>query len=591
MEVVKNLLISHIELRHIDSPDISSYIHKTNIVTVVVQLDEDLEIHRKEYKNIIRPYVENLRNAKAIVGTIETLSKNWLIMQHQKFREKCENHPNYREINTNFSLCTSLYHGLELLVRNGLKVFMNFFGEDNQKVYYCFQRDYKLTAFLDEIKNVVNLKDDTYFGHPKFDCLREKLLCHFLNNADSRAIVFCEYRFCVSLILNLLKNCLHIKPKILVGQSNSSEFEKITQKAQKETLNDFKAGICNVLISTSVGEEGLDIGDVDLIVCFDMNTKNSSRFVQRIGRTGRKRSGNVIMLVTKGKEEDNLRDALKNQYKTNNQILNSPAVTNSLFQHSHRLIPQQFNPECLETYMTPVWKFGIPITSSKVEKKINRNKPKNINSYFTEITKTIPNKVEKVSAEILPIVISDDEDSEPNLPTISKKDENLHDKINLFEKRLNQNKFYSSIVKDGKNKLNYCTERYALIDVTNLISDVDQIRDQLKTFKVDEINIERRKSIPRAPEVEDDYDYSFSQNISSFLKPETDYSANKMNVTKLSTWSSPSTSDRFDLNVYTVEDLFEGSWKSEGNLGNLDHWKNCSRNTTGKFLIKSIIYF
>ena len=51
-----------------------------------------------------------------------------------------------------------------------------------------------------------------------------------------------------------------------------------------------------------MGEEGLDIGDVDLIVCYDSH-KSPIRLVQRMGRTGRKRKGRIVMLVTEGKEE------------------------------------------------------------------------------------------------------------------------------------------------------------------------------------------------------------------------------------------------------------------------------------------------
>jgi ERCC4-related helicase len=40
--------------------------------------------------------------------------------------------------------------------------------------------------------------------------------------------------------------------------------------AQKEVLDAFKAGECNVLVCTSIAEEGLDIGQVDLIVMFDV---------------------------------------------------------------------------------------------------------------------------------------------------------------------------------------------------------------------------------------------------------------------------------------------------------------------------------
>lgn len=61
-------------------------------------------------------------------------------------------------------------------------------------------------------------------------------------------------------------------------------------------MNDFRSGKCNVLIATCVAEEGIDVGEVDFIVCFDVNNKNPIRFVQRIGRTGRKRQGKVCLI-------------------------------------------------------------------------------------------------------------------------------------------------------------------------------------------------------------------------------------------------------------------------------------------------------
>jgi Fanconi anemia group M protein len=67
-------------------------------------------------------------------------------------------------------------------------------------------------------------------------------------------------------------------------------------------MKQFREGGYNTLVSTCVGEEGLDIGDVDLIICFDAH-KSPIRLVQRMGRTGRKREGMIVMLVTQGKEE------------------------------------------------------------------------------------------------------------------------------------------------------------------------------------------------------------------------------------------------------------------------------------------------
>lgn len=67
-------------------------------------------------------------------------------------------------------------------------------------------------------------------------------------------------------------------------------------------MRQFRDGGYNTLVSTCVGEEGLDIGDVDLIICFDAH-KSPIRLVQRMGRTGRKREGRIVMLVSEGKEE------------------------------------------------------------------------------------------------------------------------------------------------------------------------------------------------------------------------------------------------------------------------------------------------
>lgn len=57
----------------------------------------------------------------------------------------------------------------------------------------------------------------------------------------------------------------------------------------------------NVLVATCIAEEGLDIGEVDLIICYDSGF-SPIRMIQRMGRTGRKRDGKIIVLLTEGKE-------------------------------------------------------------------------------------------------------------------------------------------------------------------------------------------------------------------------------------------------------------------------------------------------
>lgn len=116
-------------------------------------------------------------------------------------------------------------------------------------------------------------------------------------------------------------------------------------------MKDFKSGVCNTLIATCVAEEGIDVGEVDLIVCFDVNNKNPTRYIQRIGRTGRRRQGKVIMLVTEGKEQSILREVIATKDGTNQKISKSSEVTKALYRDSPRIVPPEFHPQCMETYI------------------------------------------------------------------------------------------------------------------------------------------------------------------------------------------------------------------------------------------------
>lgn len=66
-------------------------------------------------------------------------------------------------------------------------------------------------------------------------------------------------------------------------------------------MRNFRNGETNVLIATCVAEEGLDIGAVDLIILMEAH-RSPVRFVQRLGRTGRHRTGRCVVLLTSGKE-------------------------------------------------------------------------------------------------------------------------------------------------------------------------------------------------------------------------------------------------------------------------------------------------
>jgi len=110
-----------------------------------------------------------------------------------------------------------------------------------------------------------------------------------------------------------------LKPTPFIGQSNKSGLKGkrgggMNQSQQQKVLDQFSKGNYNVLVCTCVGEEGLDIGEVDLIVNFDV-VKSSIRSIQRSGRTGRARVGRVINLMSEGQEVRSFNESKENAKK------------------------------------------------------------------------------------------------------------------------------------------------------------------------------------------------------------------------------------------------------------------------------------
>ncbi len=96
-------------------------------------------------------------------------------------------------------------------------------------------------------------------------------------------------------------------------------------------------------MATCVGEEGLDIGDVDLIVCFDA-PKSPIRLVQRMGRTGRKRKGRIVMILAEGKEDQGYNKSQSNKKSIHRAITNG-CKTLTFYHLCHRMVPKHIHPE------------------------------------------------------------------------------------------------------------------------------------------------------------------------------------------------------------------------------------------------------
>ena len=71
------------------------------------------------------------------------------------------------------------------------------------------------------------------------------------------------------------------------------------QEIQTKTLELFRRGEFQILVSSSIGEEGLHVPDVDLVIFYEA-VPSEIRYIQRRGRTGRTTQGRVVILLAEG---------------------------------------------------------------------------------------------------------------------------------------------------------------------------------------------------------------------------------------------------------------------------------------------------
>ena len=119
-------------------------------------------------------------------------------------------------------------------------------------------------------------------------------LMKIARSVPGKILVFTSYRDSVDMISRNL-NAAGIPSGILIGKAGATGLK---QKAQIQAVQKFRDGEFRVLVATRVGEEGLDIAEVNQVIFYD-NVPSSIRYIQRRGRTGRKDAGSLVVLIAK----------------------------------------------------------------------------------------------------------------------------------------------------------------------------------------------------------------------------------------------------------------------------------------------------
>jgi Fanconi anemia group M protein len=280
-EILNILKISSIAQKTEESPDVMPYVQQTDTEWVTVELPPEM----KEIQSCIKAALDSRYNELRRMGL--NLSNSKSLSELLRVREFVLRQ-NRRAAKPLFT-AIRLIHALNVLESHGVTSFLRFCDRTRQKKGVGIKDLFGNDLNFEKAVRLAKVAQEKGIEHSKIIKLKE-----ILQKISGKALVFTSYRDSVDVIHQKL-NEMQIPTGFLIGKAGETGLK---QKKQVETVQKFRDGEYRVLIATRVGEEGLDISEVNTVVFFD-NVPSSIRYVQRKGRTGRKNYGKLIVLIAK----------------------------------------------------------------------------------------------------------------------------------------------------------------------------------------------------------------------------------------------------------------------------------------------------
>ncbi|MBQ2652287.1 MAG: DEAD/DEAH box helicase [Methanobrevibacter sp.] len=318
-EVCENLYIQNIVVKTEEDSDVRPYFNPVEIDWISVKMSSELEKIKKYIDKALKVRLKALKNMGIIrtvsVGKVDILKARGRI-QGEIARSVNPDKDLFQAISI-LSAVINIQHSQELIETQGVQTFNKYISRLRKKKTKAakslmwddnFGRAVKMARNaekhgwehpkLREVTNILKKELGTEDGQTKLQSTRFK----DKDEKSSKIIIFTQYRDTLEMIHKKLEK-EGIKSAKFFGQANKDGEKGLTQKEQKAIIKSFRMGEYDVLISTSVAEEGIDIPAVDLVILYEP-VPSEVRMIQRRGRTGRKRTGRVKVLITNGTRDE-----------------------------------------------------------------------------------------------------------------------------------------------------------------------------------------------------------------------------------------------------------------------------------------------
>ncbi len=305
MEIIENLGIENVEIRTEEDKDVKKYVKGFKIKWVELPMPNEIKELYGKLKELYNSIITELRK----FGLFSTLKKPTRsdVLRAQKIvqQEIRDGKSEFYQAAMLITMAIKVDYALEYLETQGFEAAYNYLlriieegnSKGGSKAARTLVRDERFIEVMRIARKIEERKGD--IENPKLNALRVIIRKELAENKDSRIIVFTHFRETAQLVANALNEVPGVRAARFVGQASKGEDKGLRQKEQVELVEKFKKGEYNVLVATSVAEEGLDIPATDIVIFYEP-VPSEIRSIQRRGRTGRARIGKVVILTIKG---------------------------------------------------------------------------------------------------------------------------------------------------------------------------------------------------------------------------------------------------------------------------------------------------
>jgi len=300
LDVCRNLYIERVEFRSEGDLDVKPYIQPIEMEWRRVNLPREYLALKSQIRSMLDRRLNWLISNGFLKRKPEYVTRKCLIEVGDELRYMLEAESIEEERGRLFtaiinqSLALTLFHMLELLETQGVHTLKAF--TDRVEAEKREKHSYAVLTNDPEYKALKNIVDASLPEHPKIELLRETVRQQLNFKPNSRMLVFTQYRDTAKHIVEELRRVDGVRAERFVGQASRLGDEGLRQDEQVERIRMLENGELNVLVATSIAEEGLDIPAVEHVIFYEP-IPSEIRYIQRRGRTGRKAPGKVTILA------------------------------------------------------------------------------------------------------------------------------------------------------------------------------------------------------------------------------------------------------------------------------------------------------